>query len=102
MFAWVLYDITSTPLRQRIADACLDHGLARFQKSIFFGELTTRQVERVGLRITELFNDFPADERTETDSILIFTLCDTCLTKKVVVGKAFNEDEYRKRAFVIL
>lgn len=102
MFVWVFYDITSNKLRQQIADACMDEGLARFQKSIFFGELSTARMKKLGSQIEGRFRDYPADERTEADSVLLFSLCDSCLNEKIVIGRTFDEDAYRKQAFVIL
>ncbi|GAA5263505.1 CRISPR-associated endonuclease Cas2 [Methanocalculus sp. MC3] len=102
MFVWVFYDITSNKLRQQIADACMDDGLTRFQKSIFFGELSTPRMKKLGSRIEGIFGGYPSDDKTEADSVLLFSLCDSCLNEKIVIGRTFNEDTYRKQAFVIL
>lgn len=102
MFVWVFYDISANSLRLRVADTCLDTGLTRFQKSIFFGELSTARMKHLGDQVREIFSAYPAEERSEADSVLMFSLCDTCLKQKAVIGKPFDEDAYRKRAFVIL
>lgn len=36
----LIYDIPDDRARQRVADVCLDYGLARIQYSAFIGELT--------------------------------------------------------------
>jgi CRISPR-associated protein Cas2 len=36
----LIYDIPDDRARQKVADVCLDHGLARIQYSAFLGELT--------------------------------------------------------------
>ncbi|HWE60344.1 MAG TPA: CRISPR-associated endonuclease Cas2 [Chloroflexota bacterium] len=42
----VIYDISSDRIRRKIADLCLDYGLARIQYSAFMGNLSvTHQTE---------------------------------------------------------
>jgi CRISPR-associated protein Cas2 len=36
----IIYDISDDRARQKIADACLDYGLARLQYSAFLGDLS--------------------------------------------------------------
>ena len=36
----LIYDIAHDSVRNKVADACLDHGLERIQYSAFFGELS--------------------------------------------------------------
>jgi CRISPR/Cas system-associated endoribonuclease Cas2 len=38
----------TTVIRLRVADTCKDFGLVRFQKSVFFGEVTASTFERMG------------------------------------------------------
>lgn len=49
----VLYDISDDRARQRIADICLDYGLARIQFSAFSGVLTRTQQRALFTEITQ-------------------------------------------------
>lgn len=40
MHCLLIYDIPHDGARQKVADACLDYGLARIQYSAFVGDLT--------------------------------------------------------------
>lgn len=102
MFAWVVYDITNNRIRLRVADTCKDFGLVRFQKSVFFGEVTASTFERMGEALDRAAGPREGEERAETDSVLVFTLCDTCLSRKVVIGRGFDENDYRKRRYLII
>lgn len=102
MFVWVMYDIAANDLRLKIAEVCKDHGLVRFQKSVFFGEITRKRMLQLGDALHSQVNGHPTEEKTEDDSILVFQLCDTCLRDKVVIGKDFDEEMYRKRPYMIL
>lgn len=43
----VLYDISDDRVRGKVADACLDYGLDRFQYSAFVGELSRNYQEEL-------------------------------------------------------
>ncbi len=47
----VIYDIPDDRARTRIADACLDYGLARIQYSAFMGDLSRTYQEELLLQI---------------------------------------------------
>ncbi len=47
----LLYDIEEDRLRNRVAQICLDFGLARIQFSAFFGRITRNLREQMTLRI---------------------------------------------------
>ncbi|MBN2734809.1 MAG: CRISPR-associated endonuclease Cas2 [Methanomicrobiaceae archaeon] len=100
MFVWVMYDVSDTGTRTKISDNCKDFGLERFQKSVFFGEVTNNIVERLSKALTERMME--RSEINESDSVLIFTMCTSCLEKKIVIGKEFDEDDYRKKNYLII
>lgn len=100
MFTWVIYDISHSPTRTRVSEDCKDYGLVRFQKSVFFGEATREVVERLADSIRHRMRENP--ENRESDSVLIFFLCTSCLENKIVIGKKFDEDDYRKRSVFII
>jgi CRISPR-associated protein Cas2 len=65
----LIYDITSDPVRLKVADACLDYGLARIQYSAFFGEISGNHLEELLQRIRRLIGKTKA--RVE-----VFPLCE--------------------------
>lgn len=95
-----MYDIADNSLRYRISEICKDSGLVRFQKSVFFGETESSTVRHLGSFIeSEIVK---VHENSSSDSVLIFTICDSCMDKKIVFGKDFSDEEFRKKNFVIL
>jgi CRISPR-associated protein Cas2 len=65
----LIYDITSDRIRTRVADACLDYGLARIQYSAFFGDISGNHLEELLQRIRRLVGK--AEARVE-----VFPLCE--------------------------
>jgi CRISPR-associated protein Cas2 len=49
----LIYDIPHDGARQKVADACLDHGLERIQYSAFVGELSRAHQRSLWARIRE-------------------------------------------------
>lgn len=47
----LIYDITHDGTRNKVADACLDYGLARIQYSAFLGELSAAHQRELLLKI---------------------------------------------------
>lgn len=78
----VVYDISDTRLRTKVADILKDWGLTRIQLSAFMGELTPQ--ERGDL--AEYLKRLPLSER---DRIDIFPICerDLKLHIRVVTGR---------------
>ena len=99
MFLWLVYDITSNTLRNRISEKCLDLGLYRFQKSVFFGELDQENMNLLAEKIEQVLDH---EEKTDEDSVLISPVCTACLEKRLVIGKNFNIDTYaeKERLFI--
>jgi CRISPR-associated protein Cas2 len=66
----LIYDITHDGTRAKVADVCLDYGLARIQFSAFLGELTHAHQRELLLKIKKRLGDhganiqlFPLDEK---------------------------------------
>jgi CRISPR-associated protein Cas2 len=50
----VLYDVSHDRTRTKVADCCLDYGLARFQYSAFHGRLSRNRREQLALALGDL------------------------------------------------
>jgi CRISPR-associated protein Cas2 len=69
----IIYDISDDRARQKIADACLDYGLARLQYSAFLGDLSRAHQRALFGEIRDRLGRkpgnvqlFPLDERAWT------------------------------------
>ena len=78
---FVIYDIVEDKTRTRIADACLDFGLARVQYSAFAGMLNRNRREELFLRMREILGG-------EAGKILLQPVCE-----KDVVQMLLHENE---------
>jgi len=78
---FVIYDIVEDKTRTRIADACLDFGLARVQYSAFAGMLNRNRREELFLRLRNILGD-------EAGKILMQPVCE-----KDVVQMLLHENE---------
>jgi CRISPR-associated protein Cas2 len=78
---FVIYDIVEDKTRTRIADACLDFGLARVQYSAFAGMLNRNRREELFLRLRDILGD-------EAGKILLQPVCG-----KDVVQMLLHENE---------
>jgi CRISPR-associated protein Cas2 len=77
----LLYDISSDRARAKVADACLDYGLARIQYSGFFGNISANHLEELLRRIKRLV------EKTEA-SIEVFPICEKDLRlRRTLIAK---------------
>lgn len=94
MFLWLVYDITNNSLRNRVSEKCLDFGLYRFQKSVFFGELEQEKMNDLAEEIEQVLDH---EDWTEEDSVLLSPVCTSCLGKRLVIGKNFNIDTYTEK-----
>lgn len=56
----LIYDIPHDGLRAKVADACLDYGLARIQYSAFLGRLNHNRQEEILQRLRRLVGREPA------------------------------------------
>ena len=57
LITYVLYDIENDRIRGKVADACLDYGLARLQYSVFVGPLSKNRREEIFARLLDLLGD---------------------------------------------
>lgn len=94
MFLWLVYDITANSLRNKVSEKCLDFGLYRFQKSVFFGELEQEKMDSLAEEIEQVLDH---EEGTEDDSVLLSPVCAACLGKRLVIGKNFDIDTYAEK-----
>ncbi|GAC1667280.1 MAG: CRISPR-associated endonuclease Cas2 [Ktedonobacteraceae bacterium] len=69
----LIYDITHDGTRTKVADACLDYGLARIQFSAFFGELSNTHQRELFAKIERRLGKhsasvqlYPLDEKSWT------------------------------------
>ena len=98
MLAWILYDITENAIRNKIAAICKDYGFIRYQKSVFCGETEDRNLKKFVSRVTDLMRS--AEEKD--DSVLVFTVCDTCLKNRLEVGKKMDPDSFKIPRLIII
>lgn len=94
MFLWLVYDITDNSLRNKVSEKCLDFGLYRFQKSVFFGELDQEKMYSLAEEIEQVLGH---ENSTEEDSVLLSPVCAACLGKRLVIGKNFAIDTYAEK-----
>ncbi|MGV8110930.1 CRISPR-associated endonuclease Cas2 [Methanospirillum sp.] len=98
MLAWILYDITEDKIRNKIAGLCKDYGFIRYQKSVFCGETQDRILKILVSKISDVMSTAEENE----DSVLIFTVCDTCLKNRLEVGKKLNPDSFKIPRLIII
>ena len=99
MFLWLVYDITDNNLRNKVSEKCLDFGLYRFQKSVFFGELEKDRMNDLAEEIDQVLDH---EDGSEEDSVLFSPVCRTCLEKKLVIGKNFEPETYAEKACLFI
>lgn len=86
MLIWVIYDISGDAHRNRIAKACLDHGLQRIQKSVFLGDLPAHCADEIAEFSRDLIDE-------TTDAVFILPCCEQDFAKRIVVGKKEFDEE---------
>jgi CRISPR-associated protein Cas2 len=96
MLTWVIYDISENKLRSRVSEKCKDYGLERLQKSAFFGELDKNNAEMLALDIESILD---TEETTPDDCVFILPMCSSCLSKKITIGRGFEEREFQDRFY---
>jgi len=74
---FVIYDIVEDKTRAKIADACLDFGLARVQYSAFAGALNRNRREELFLRLRDLLGD-------EVGKVLLQPVCEKDVTQMLL------------------
>jgi CRISPR-associated protein Cas2 len=81
---WVIYDIVKNKIRTKVANATLQSGLYRVQKSVFLGSINNTRLKELRLRILDLIDE-------EKDSVYIFPMCEPDFKKTILLGQAFDE-----------
>ncbi|MBI4332398.1 MAG: CRISPR-associated endonuclease Cas2 [Chloroflexi bacterium] len=81
MISLLIYDIPDDKLRSKVADTCLDYGLARIQFSAFLGELNHNRQEEILQKIKRKIGQQQAN-------VQLFPICekDLRLRKEIVVS----------------
>ena len=90
MLSLLVYDITEDRNRTKIADACLDCGLDRFQNSAYAGYLDRNGQEELMLKIEALLDDTPG-------SIVLVALDKGAWSKRIVIGQELMREVERGR-----
>ena len=80
----MVYDVSATPKRTKIAKACKEAGLYRVQKSVFLGNLERSQMDSLALQCKELM-------ALEQDSLYMFPMCEDDFKKVTLLGQAFDK-----------
>lgn len=65
----LVYDIVDDKVRSKVADICLDYGLARIQYSSFFGALNHNRQEEILLKIRRKVG-------THEANVQLFPICE--------------------------
>lgn len=84
MLLWIIYDISDTKIRNRVAKACKGYGLYRVQKSAFLGNINNNEIDELSLRCKDLIDE-------ENDSVYIFPMCEEDFKKVKLLGQAFDK-----------
>ncbi|MEM8525401.1 MAG: CRISPR-associated endonuclease Cas2 [Bacteroidota bacterium] len=80
MKVWIMYDISNTKLRNKIAKYCKQIGLKRMQKSVFFGETRLSLLRRFQ-------KDSETMLQTDSDSIIILPTTQKGMKRILSIGK---------------
>ena len=82
MIYLVAYDISETGVRNRIIGACLNRGMIRVQRSVFLGDLASKQKDLLWTDLKEVMKAAEAPD----DSILMMPACERCIAERRVIG----------------
>jgi len=85
MLVWVIYDITDTKKRTKVANICKGYGLYRVQLSVFLGDINTNQIDELAMRCGDIINE-------EVDSVYVFPMCEEDFKKVKLLGQAFDKE----------
>ena len=94
MIQLAVYDITDGKTRQKTIMHLKNRGMKRIPKSVFIGDLSQKQQNKLKNTIEELKID-------QENSILIFTLCQECAKKTKNYGKKHNTEDHTKKNYII-
>lgn len=82
---WLIYDISESKTRGKIAKACKNKGLYRVQKSAFLGTLNSNQIDELKLICEDAI-------KPDEDSVYIFPMCEDDFKKVKLLGQAFDKN----------
>jgi len=85
MITWVLYDIESNKIRNKVIRICKNAGLYRVQKSVFLGTLEDNQYDEIILQIESVVD-------LEKDSVYVFPMSQSNLKMCGLIGQAFDKE----------
>ncbi|OIN97612.1 CRISPR-associated endonuclease Cas2 [Candidatus Desantisbacteria bacterium CG1_02_38_46] len=85
MLVWVIYDISDTKKRTKVAKVCKGYGLYRVQLSVFLGTLNSNQIDELAVRCGDIIDE-------EVDSVYVFPMCEEDFKKVKLLGQAFDKD----------
>jgi len=81
----VIYDIPSTKIRGKIAEACMDYGLDRIQWSAFLGDINHNRREELEARLRKVLG-------RRAGNIQLFPVCEKDLSLRIII-EVRKEDE---------
>ena len=87
MICFIMYDITSNKVRNRIAKYLLSKGCTRIQKSIFMADLPTSAYDEINEALVEVQNLYE-----NNDSILIVPLSEDYVKAMRIIGQQVDMD----------
>lgn len=79
MQTYVVYDIVEDKVRKKVADVCLDYGLARIQYSAFCGDLSRDRREALAKRLAQRLGQ-------QEGKIEIVPVCDKDFAQRSVIA----------------
>ncbi len=85
MLTWVIYDIASDRIRNKVSKKCKNVGLYRVQKSVFLGDLENNRFDELKLEVDSMIDK-------EHDSVYIFTMSKAELNRAGLLGQAFDKE----------
>ena len=84
MHCLLVYDIPNDRIRSKVADACLDYGLDRFQYSAFYGNISRNYQEELFLKVEKLMGK-------KVGNVQLFSICQKDWQKRLVYMREKKE-----------
>lgn len=84
MHCLLVYDIPNDRIRSKIADACLDYGLDRFQYSAFYGNISRNYQEELFVKVKRLLGK-------KAGNVQLFSICHKDWQKRLVYMREKKE-----------
>lgn len=85
MLIWVIYDISSNKIRNKVVRKCKNVGLYRVQKSVFLGDIEDNVLDELKIHFEDMVN-------LDTDSVYVFPMSRGELNKAGLIGQAFDKE----------